>query len=262
MLDKLRWWLQVPEAGQLQDLDNPNTTLLHRAIIERKPFLQNIYADFYAAFQKNSIGAPPGIVVECGSGAGSLKRYWPEAVTTDVQFLPFVDLCCRADRLPFLDDSVACFLMLNVFHHVKDAAEFLRELSRCLKPGGRIVMIEPANSSWGRFVYRNFHHETFDSRAGWTVAGEGPMSDANGALPWIVFQRDRGRLEQEFPGLRLVTFQYHTPLRYILSGGMTLRQLAPTWMYPVVKGIEWVLTPLSPWLGMFATIVLEKTDKG
>jgi hypothetical protein len=55
---------------------------------------------------------------------------------------------------------------------------------------------------------------------------------------------------------------YHTPLRYLVSGGFSLRQVAPTASYPLFAGIECLLRPLSPIVGMFMTIVIEKHGCG
>ncbi|MHC4790683.1 MAG: class I SAM-dependent methyltransferase, partial [Planctomycetota bacterium] len=65
--------------------------------------------------------------------------------------------------------------------------------------------------------------------------------------------------EEEFPSLRIVRMRNHTPLRYLLSGGFTLYQLVPSVTYPVVKAIEFALSPVNDWLGMFQSIELEKT---
>ncbi|MBK8443443.1 MAG: hypothetical protein IPL35_08515 [Sphingobacteriales bacterium] len=52
-------------------------------------------------------------------------------------------------------------------------------------------MSEPANTAWGRFFYQNFHHEPFQPEAAsWEIPSTGPLSGANGALPWIIFKRD------------------------------------------------------------------------
>ena len=52
----------------------------------------------------------------------------------------------------------------------------------------------------------------------------------------------------------------HTPLRYLLSGGLTLRQLVPSFTYPAIKAVEYTLSPVNNLLGMFQTIELEKVD--
>jgi hypothetical protein len=121
-------------------------------------------------------------------------------------------------------------------------------------------MIEPANTCWSRFIYKNFHHELFNTQATWESAGngQGPVSQGNGALPWIIFSRDRQIFEKEFPTLKIGRIRNHTPLRYLLSGGLTLRQLVPSFAYPVIKAIEYILLPASNLLGMFQTIELEK----
>jgi SAM-dependent methyltransferase len=165
--------------------------------------------------------------------------------------------------MPFERASVDAFFMFDVLHHITDPRAFFREALRCLKIGGRIVMIEPANTLWSRFIYKNFHHELFDTQAKWemdSLQETGPLSHGNGALPWIIFSRDRRVFENEFPSLRIVRMRNHTPLRYLLSGGLTLRQLVPSFTYPAVKAIEYALSPVNNLLGMFQTIELEKVD--
>lgn len=53
----------------------------------------------------------------------------------------------------------------------------------------------------------------------------------------------------------------HTPLLYLLSGGLTLRQLVPSFTYLTFKVIEYILSPLDNLLGMFQTIELEKCNE-
>ncbi len=258
MLSKVMHRLKLPETKNISDLDHPSTTLLHREIIRSKPFLKNLYLDFYAEFQKAVPELSSQYCVELGSGGGFLKEVFPSVITSDVLEVDCVDKHFSGLEMPFENSSVDAFFMVDVFHHIPDAKRFLSELTRCLKAGGKVVMIEPANTLWGRFIYQNFHHEAFEPGAGWTLAKEGPLSSANGALPWIVFQRDKKQFEADFPQLTVSRFQEHTPLRYLLSGGVSMRQLMPSGSYGFWKGFESLLAPLSPWLGMFVTIELQK----
>ena len=90
--------------------------------------------------------------------------------------------------------------MTNVLHHLPNPADFLAESLRCVRQGGVIAMIEPWVRSWSRLVYRLLHYESFQLDArDWGFPGSGPLSGANGALPWIILQRDRARFEREFP---------------------------------------------------------------
>ncbi len=48
------------------------------------------------------------------------------------------------------------------------------------------------------------------------------------------------------------------PFRYLVSGGVSLRQLMPDWSYPLWKGLEELLSPINPLLSMFVFIQLER----
>lgn len=254
LLDKLK----LPEVDNAASLDDAALSQLHRQIICKKKFLRRIYEDFYQELMEAAGFRPNKSILELGSGGGFLKELYPTIITSDVLQLPSVDKIFSATAMPFDDQSLDAIVMIDVLHHIPDVRAFFREAARCLKPGGRVVMIEPANTCWGRFIYTHFHHEGFDPAARWEFQSQGPLSTANGALPWIVFHRDRRQFESEFPSLQIMNIRHHTPFRYLLSGGLTLRQLVPTWSYPVFKVLEFCLNPLSGSLGMFQTIILEK----
>jgi SAM-dependent methyltransferase len=249
------------------DLDDPKTTdRVHRAIIARKPFLRKLYREFYQGFCDHSDlvaiskrNKKP-ILIELGSGGGFLREIIPVAITSDVMPLSNIHLRLSGTALPFQAETLDGIFLLDTFHHIPTVAAFLAEADRCLKPQGRVVMMEPANTLWGRFIYRNFHHEAFEPNGSWEFESTGPLSSANGALPWIVFARDKVRFESEYPRLRLRRFQAHTPLRYLLSGGFSKPQFVPSLTYSFWCGIEYLLKPLSAWLGMFYWIVLEKKE--
>ena len=255
---KIIEWLKLPETRCIKDLDAPPTTLLHAEIIRNKPFLRKLYIDFYKQLRKAVPEPEKKVLVELGSGGGFIKEVIGNCVTSDILDLPNIDMVFSASNMPFEETSVDAFLMVDVFHHLADSKAFFKETLRCLKVGGKIVMIEPANTLWSRFIYTNFHHELFDTQAQWGLEGIGPLSQGNGAIPWIIFSRDREIFENEFPSLKVVRMRNHTPLRYLLSGGFTLRQLVPSFTYPVIKAIEYTLSPINDWLGMFQTIELQK----
>ena len=256
---KLIEWLKLPETKCIKNFDDPATTLLHAQIVQKKTFLRKLYIDFYKQFRKAASDTEKKVAVELGSGGGFIKKVIPNAITSDILELPNVDKVFSASNMPFENNSVDVFLMFDVLHHIVDPKAFFAEAVRCLKVSGKIVMIEPANTLWSRFIYKNFHHEHFDTQAKWGLDEIGPLSHGNGAIPWIIFVRDRKIFESEFPSLRIVTMRNHTPLLYLLSGGLTLRQLVPSFTYPLIKAIEYILSPINNWLGMFQTIELQKT---
>ena len=257
---KIIQWLKLPETSRITNLDDPAVTLLHAEIIQKKPFLKKLYIDFYKQFLTAAPQPETKMLVELGSGGGFIKEIIPNVTTSDILELPGVDNIFSVLNMPFEEKSVDAFFMIDVLHHITDPRAFFREALRTLKPAGKIVMIEPGNTFWARFIYRNFHHERFDTEAKWEMDNTGPLSSGNGAIPWIIFSRDRNIFESEFPSLKVVLIRNHTPLRYLLSGGLTLRQLVPSFTYPAVKAVEYLLSPMNNLLGMFQTIELQKID--
>jgi len=120
-------------------------------------------------------------------------------------------------------------------------------------------MIEPWVSTWSRPIYRHLHHEPFDPSAReWTFPDAGPLSGANGALPWIVFQRDRHEFESEFPDLEIQAVRPVMPFRYLVSGGVSMRQLMPEATFTLWRKLEsWLCTWPRHW-SMFALIHLTR----
>jgi SAM-dependent methyltransferase len=254
---KIVEWLRLPGTRAIRDLDDPATTLLHAEIVQKKPFLKQLYLDWYRRLIRSVGKKGEGLIVELGSGGGFIKNEWSEVITSDILPVDRVDKVFSAEDMPFKDSSVEAFVMLNVLHHIKRPRVFFQEAVRCLKVGGKIVMIEPANTVWSRFIYRNFHHENFDPDAGWQIKAEGPLSESNQALAWIIFHRDKEIFESNFPMLQISERTLHTPFRYLFSGGLQLKQLLPTFAYPLVKNLEHILKPFNSIMAMFETVVLQ-----
>lgn len=244
--------------NDLYPIDDPRRTLQHKQIILNKRFLKNLYQEWYTVFVNAAKTLPEGKLVELGSGGGFLKQLLPQVITSDVLELPDLDLIFYAEKMPFQDAEVSGIFMVDVLHHIPDNEAFLKEAVRVLKPGGKILMNEPANSAWGRFIYRNFHHEPFEPKADWKIPASGPMSGANGALPWIIFERDRLKFENKFPQLKINSIKYHTPLRYLISGGVSKKQMVPNFTFGVFSALDNLLSSISPQISMFVTIELER----
>lgn len=257
---KLFDWLKLPEAKKIKDPDTPMASVLHRRIIQKKQFLKRVYISFYNQFKKSVEPFNNKNLIELGSGGGFIKEIMPNVRTSDIIKVPGVDMHFSATKMPFAKKSVDAFFMINVLHHIEKPEALFKELIRCLKNDGKIVMIEPANTLLGRFIFKNFHHESFNSWAGWNGKKNMPLSYGNIALPWIIFIRDRKIFKNKFPGLKIVKIKAHTPLRYLLSGGLLLKQLVPSWSYPLVQNLETLLTPFNNVIGMFYTIELQKVS--
>jgi SAM-dependent methyltransferase len=232
-----------------------------RRVIQDKKFLRRIYEEWYL-FLINSIPEGNGAVLEVGAGAGFFKKKLPEAITSEYFNPGDIDLVLDAGHLPFTDGSLKALVMTDVFHHLSESRLFLREAVRCLRPGGVVVMVEPWVTCWSRFIYSRFHNEPFqpDSEQ-WEFKGKGPLSGANGALPWIIFCRDRKQFEREFSQLRIRSIEPVMPFRYLLSGGISLIGLQPGWTFGFWRFLESMLARWMNSWAMFSKIVLVRVDE-
>jgi len=240
------------------DIDDPGTTHLRRLIIRQKPFLRKIYEDWYS-WIASSVPRGGEKVLELGSGAGFLDEFIPGLVATEVFFCPFVRMVMDGCFMPFADNSLKAIVMVDVFHHIPDAEAFLMESLRCLRPGGKVLMVEPWVTTWSTFVYSRLHHEPFDPSAkSWSFPPSGPLSGANSALPWIVFERDRRLFESIYPQLAIECITVEKPFVYLLSGGVSLRSLMPYFSYEFWEKTEKLVRRWHHKLGMFAKIELTR----
>lgn len=259
--DEIRYYplkmLKHPLTSNIS-IDDPRTTAARISIIKQKPFLKQIYQEWYQAI-KTQLPNDRGPILELGSGAGFLKEYIPDLITSEVFYSSFVKIILDGCFLPFKDQSLRSMVMVDVFHHIPRPRGFLSEAARCLHIGGRVIMIEPWLTSWSRFIYRYIHHEPYSPEAkDWDFPSSGPLSGANSALPWIVFYRDKESFQKEFPQFHLHEIRVWMPFRYLLSGGLTFRSLMPGFSFGFWKRFEDCIGRLNDNLGMFAIIVLDR----
>jgi SAM-dependent methyltransferase len=241
-----------------RSIDDPGTTVLRRSIITSKPFLRAIYEDWYGAILER-LPNGEGAVLELGSGAGFFQQFVPDVITSEVFECPGVQLVADARHLPFSPGDLRAIVMTDVLHHIPDVAAFFREATRCLRPGGVVAMVEPWVSPWSRLIYTHLHHEPFEPAVErWDFPAKGPLSDANGALPWILFERDRQRFEDQFPDLKIEQVRPMMPFRYLVSGGVSMRTLMPGRTTSLWRFIERACEPQMKKLAMFSLISLRR----
>lgn len=234
-------------------------TLASRERVLHEPFLRQLYGEWYEVFIAEMEKLPDGMKIELGSGGSFLKLVEPSVIGTDSLPFPTNDLTFSPVSMPFNSDSVSGIFMVDTFCQIPDTHAFLTEAQRVLKPGGKIIMVEPAPSVWGRLANRWFCQKSFDRSGAWPNPLSAPYKRANSALTWIVFERDRSRFESQFPDLSLRSMTYHTPLRYLLGGGSRFGSaLVPRSSYSFFcKADQWLSKHSRQW-SMFVTVVLEK----
>lgn len=243
---------------------------LHKELIDRnykiwnsKPLLRTVYVDLYQ-IMKQYCSSSNGSSVELGSGIGSIRDVIPDCIRTDLFPYPWIDQIENAYGLTFEDSSIANLLMVDVFHHLRYPGSALKEFHRALKPGGRVIMMEPGLGLLGYLVYGLLHIEPIGNAKdsfwfapeGWEVEKLDYFA-AQGNATRIFVQRDYADRLDDW---NVVKVKQIAALAYAASGGYSGPQLYPIEAYPFVKLLEKLLQ-LFPVL--FATrllVVLEKND--
>ncbi|MAS93416.1 MAG: methyltransferase type 11 [Verrucomicrobiales bacterium] len=235
----------------------------NREFFESKPLLKEIYGDFYQRIGSWLPGETGDrTIVELGSGMGQAKQFLPDCITTDLFDNDYVDRVESVYDLQFDDGSVDGFFMVDVFHHLRFPSIAFDQMRRCLRPGGRIVLLEPDVSLVGRVVFGMLHPEPLGlgEKIDWRKEFH---SDTNDVESYYAAQGNGHRtfvrkenIEKVDP-LTAIHVERITSLSYVGSGGFSGPQLYPQALLPLMRGIDRML---SPFPGLFSTrlfVVLE-----
>ncbi len=245
----------------MNSLNHPDRFSELKKILEKKKSLRALYAEYYERFANSLKNCPQGKILEIGSGASFIKEFIPEAITSDLIAYPGIDQVVDATKLPFEDRTLKAIFLCNVLHHIQDAETFFAEANRCLVAGGKLFIIDQYPGLISKPILKFLHHETYDDKTrSWAFKSSGPLTGANGALPWIIFKRDREKLTKLYPEFKIAEEHTHTPLRYWLCGGLRRWTLLPLRFFPLVTWIDKKLVELSPNWGSFIEIQMTRVN--
>ena len=226
-----------------------------------RPVLRSIYGEWYRLLA-DRLSPVAGDSIELGSGIGALRGVTGDRVVlTDVVQTRWVDRQVDALALPYEDGSLANILMIDVFHHLADPARFLDEATRALRPGGRVLMVEPYCSPVSTPLYKGLHHERTDLSVDVFAADARSASDpmeSNQAIPTLAFYRHRAETLRRWTSLGLVEERRFAFVIYPLSGGFSRPPLVPPRLLGPLHAMEWLLQPLARLLAFRCLIVLER----
>lgn len=229
----------------------------------QKPVLREIYLDLY---RRMAAELRSGATLEIGGGSGIFKEFAPDVVTTDILPAPWLDMVADAQFLPVADASFDNIVMFDVLHHIEFPRRFLAEASRVLRPGGRIIMVEPAITLLSWPFYHFVHPEPVGLETDPLREGApDPNRDAfaaSQAIPTRLITRDYARLVAAFPEFTVAHRRWLSLFAYPLSGGFQPWSLLPAALVGPVLALENVLAPLIGRLCGFRLLaVIEKAQR-
>ncbi len=257
--------LRLPHMREV-DIDSTQRLQIHRKILLEKKLTREVFFEFYRVLldaEARCFSAASGVRLEIGAGTSLMSELDPGVLSTDVVAGPFTDQVVDAMAMPFADGEVKSVFAINCFHHFPDPYKFFEELERVCAPGGGALIIDPYYGPLAGMLYKDlFPDETFD-KTGPAVNDptRGPMSDANQALSYIVFERERAAFDLRFPGLEIVEgAPLSNYVRYLASGGINFRQLVPDFATPALKGLEFALKPIQKLFALHHYIVVRRRN--
>lgn len=242
---------------------------LHQDLIEknhrlwsRKPILHRCYIEFHRLMASYLSRLADGKMVELGAGMGNIHETIPDCLRTDLFPYPWIDQVENAYKLTFTNDSLSDLLMVDVFHHLRYPGTVLSEFHRVLKPGGRVIMMEPGISALGYIVFGPFHPESIGTAK--QIQWYAPEDWSPDKIDYYSGQGNATRIfvqkyfASELIGWKIVEVKRIAALAYAASGGYSGPQLYPAFAYPFVKFLEKLMQPFPALFTTRLLVILEK----
>jgi SAM-dependent methyltransferase len=230
---------------------------------QNKPRLQAVYRGFHELIASRVDRSVAGLVVELGSGMGSIKDVIPDCVTTDLFANPWLDRRENAYALSFGTASVSNLVLFDVWHHLRYPGTALAEFRRVLAPGGRVIIFDPAIGLAGRFVYGLFHHEpvgmglrlTWEAPAGFK-AEDSDYFAAQGSATRVFWRREN---PSGLAGWTVAEVSPRPAFEYFATGGFSGPQLGGDAAFRLWRALD---SGLARWPRLFAARVLVVLRRG
>lgn len=229
----------------------------------KKPLLRAVYAEYYARIRTHLAPESLGPRLELGSGLGAIKNFIPDCITSDLFKNVWLDRQENAYALAWTDQSLGSLILFDVWHHLQYPGTALAEFHRVLRPGGRLILVEPATGLLGRAIYKTFHHEPIalnDPITWFAFPGFDPATQTYYAAQgncWRMFAG--GKLPLEVKGWKLVQVEQRAAIAYSASGGFSHPQLYPLALLPVVRWVDRLLDHAPNFFATRMIVVLERS---
>jgi hypothetical protein len=252
---------------QSQEAKDHAATLRNRARLGANKNLLFWYRELYRDQFKDLSNPQTLLILELGSGTSPLKQFLSNVITSDVLDLDYLDLvfdCHEIDKLEAIkDNSIDVITLTNVLHHLKSPIAFLNRAASKLKSGGKVIATEPFFSMLSTPLFKYLHHEPVDFRISEPELGEvqGPLASANIALPWLIFFRRRGWLQQLNKNFDIATVSTRpfSAVSYMATGGISRKLPIPQFLYRALFSTDLAASRRFPrFCAAFFTVILTR----
>jgi SAM-dependent methyltransferase len=243
----------------------------HRQLWETKPVLRDVYAVWFDALL-DALGGSAD-VLEVGAGPGFLSVHARQRarggkwLSADLVPARWNDLAADATRLPFRDGSFDALAAVDLVHHLAHPAAFFAEARRVLRPGGRVVAVEPWVTLLSFPVYRWLHQEGCRPRLdpwqpfGSTAPGVKDPFEGDAAVVWSLARKTTlerwHRLGFAAPRLTVLN-----GFAYLPTLGFRPGSLLPRPLVPLLTGLDRWMAPLARWTGLRVLAVWDSRKEG
>lgn len=216
--------------------------LARRRVWESKYAIRACYRDWFERLRPFIVA---GRSLEVGAGSGHFKTLWPELIESDVVRTPYIDLVADGMRLPVAGKSLGNLLVVDLLHHLRDPHRFFDEAARVLRPGGRVLAIEPYITPLSWAGYRLLHHEDIYFGGYHRSEVEDDPWAGNLALPNLLFGREATDWPVRHPELRIIHRRHFSLLDFQCAGGFKPYAFVSNarlydWLLAVDRRLDWV----------------------
>ncbi len=226
-----------------------------------KPILKYIYKKWYKRILSNLNNKTNGPILEIGSGCGNIKEFIPNAISSDIQQMPWLEVIYNAEYIPFQDESISTIVMIDVLHHLNNPKLFLKEAYRILNKNGLLIILEPYPTLISNIFYKYFHHEPMNKSQS-IISENANFNSPNQAAFYILFNKEFDLFKKKYSDLYSINkIELFSFILYPLSGGYKKFNLVPKFLISFFNKIEYLILPFRKFLAFRSLIVLGKQNQ-